>query len=129
MLGDKSTQLCYFLYFRSTVCICGVIIMVLFPFCSWTACDCDPVGSEHGGECESRTDVADGFVAGRCICKRFVEGPRCDMCANGYWNMRPDNPEGCEGKQHMKSLIQLIMPQAVWGNIHPFSILLISFLK
>ncbi|KAK2178481.1 hypothetical protein NP493_542g02038 [Ridgeia piscesae] len=52
------------------------------------SCDCDPVGSEHGGECD--------LVSGRCICKRFVEGRRCDQCMHGYWNMAPENPEGCE---------------------------------
>jgi methyl-accepting chemotaxis protein len=59
-------------------------------------CDCDPIGSEHGGECESRTDVIHELVAGRCVCKRFVEGRRCDTCIDGYWNMRADNPDGCE---------------------------------
>ncbi len=63
----------------------------------YTACDCDPAGSEHQGECESHTDEEHGLVAGRCICKRYVDGPRCDMCKNGYWNMLDDNPEGCEG--------------------------------
>ena len=62
----------------------------------FSACDCDPVGSEHGGECESHDDQEHGLVAGRCICKRFVEGRRCDMCRDGYWNLTPDNPEGCE---------------------------------
>ncbi len=63
-----------------------------------TECDCDPYGSEHGGECESRTDPNNDLVAGRCICKRFVDGVRCDTCTDGYWNLRDDNPEGCEGK-------------------------------
>jgi hypothetical protein len=62
------------------------------------ACDCDPTGSEHGGECESRTDRANDLVAGRCICKRYVEGIRCDQCRNGYWNMKANSPEGCERK-------------------------------
>ena len=62
------------------------------------ACDCDPTGSEHQGECESHADAELGLVAGRCICKRFVDGPRCDTCKNGYWNMVADNPEGCEGR-------------------------------
>jgi len=61
------------------------------------ACDCDPIGSEHGGECESRTDVIHDLVAGRCICKRLVVGRRCDSCMDGYWNMKADNPDGCEG--------------------------------
>lgn len=60
------------------------------------ACNCDPDGSEHGGECESRTDPFNDLVAGRCICKRYVQGQRCDTCQNGYWNLQADNPEGCE---------------------------------
>ena len=67
------------------------LVVVLF-----AACDCDPIGSEHGGECESRTDVVHELVAGRCVCKRFVEGLRCDTCMDNYWNMRSDNGEGCE---------------------------------
>ncbi|XP_035677863.1 laminin subunit beta-1-like isoform X6 [Branchiostoma floridae] len=59
-------------------------------------CDCDPDGAVNGGECESRTDPANNLVAGRCICKRNVDGERCDRCRGGYWNMRADNPEGCE---------------------------------
>lgn len=59
-------------------------------------CDCDPIGSEHGGECESKTDIVHDLIAGRCICKRYVEGRRCDTCMDGYWNMRSDNYDGCE---------------------------------
>lgn len=60
-------------------------------------CDCDPIGSEHGGECDSRTDPVHGFVAGRCICKRYVEGSRCDVCVDHFWNLKLENPDGCEG--------------------------------
>ena len=61
-------------------------------------CQCDPTGSEHGGECESHTDQENDLVAGRCICKKYVEGERCDSCQDGFWNMREDNPDGCEGR-------------------------------
>jgi len=61
-------------------------------------CDCDPIGSEHGGECESRTDPSHDLVAGRCLCKRFVEGRRCDTCKAGFWNMKAENHDGCERK-------------------------------
>ena len=73
------------------------IFLSVFP-----ACDCDPTGSEHQGECESHSDPEIGLETGRCICKRYVDGPRCDMCKNGYWNLLADNPEGCEGmvKRH-----------------------------
>ena len=70
---------------------------VVFSFgISLAACNCDPVGSEHNGECESHTDPQSGLVAGRCICKHYVEGDRCDTCRNGYWNRQAGNPEGCE---------------------------------
>ncbi|KAK3579401.1 hypothetical protein CHS0354_029709 [Potamilus streckersoni] len=59
-------------------------------------CDCDPDGSQFKGECENREDPANGMVAGRCICKQNVEGRRCDTCKSEFWNLRDDNPEGCE---------------------------------
>ncbi|KAK7490606.1 hypothetical protein BaRGS_00018209 [Batillaria attramentaria] len=59
-------------------------------------CDCDTFGSQNQGICESVTDEILGTVAGRCICKRFVTGDRCDTCINNYWNLRQDNPDGCE---------------------------------
>ncbi|XP_013395107.1 laminin subunit beta-1 isoform X3 [Lingula anatina] len=59
-------------------------------------CDCDPKGSENSGECESRSDPEHNLVAGRCFCKRFVDGPRCDTCKNGYWNLREESIDGCE---------------------------------
>ena len=65
----------------------------------FSACNCDPVGAEHGGECQGRTDPAHDLVAGRCICKRYVVGDRCDTCQDGYWNMKSGNPDGCECKE------------------------------
>ncbi|XP_022099297.1 laminin subunit beta-1-like [Acanthaster planci] len=59
-------------------------------------CDCDPAGSENGGECESHTDPANNLIAGRCICKRFTTGVRCDTCQDGYWSLRAENPDGCQ---------------------------------
>ncbi|XP_071961218.1 laminin subunit beta-1-like [Antedon mediterranea] len=59
-------------------------------------CDCDPSGSEMGGECESRTDAMMNLEAGRCLCKRYVNGKRCDTCMNGFWNLQENNPDGCE---------------------------------
>ncbi|XP_071040425.1 laminin subunit beta-1 isoform X2 [Parasteatoda tepidariorum] len=60
------------------------------------ACDCDPTGSLDEGICDSRTDLLSGLVAGRCHCKRNVDGRRCDRCKNGFWNFQAENPEGCE---------------------------------
>ncbi|XP_074646812.1 laminin subunit beta-1-like [Tubulanus polymorphus] len=59
------------------------------------SCDCDPHGSENGGECDSRTDPDLGMIAGRCVCKRHIDGRRCDTCKNGYWDLQTDNPDGC----------------------------------
>ncbi|XP_055926474.1 laminin subunit beta-1-like [Argiope bruennichi] len=59
-------------------------------------CDCDPIGSLDEGICDSRTDTLSGLVAGRCHCKKNVEGRRCDRCKNGFWNFQAENPDGCE---------------------------------
>ncbi|XP_077998074.1 laminin subunit beta-1-like [Glandiceps talaboti] len=59
-------------------------------------CNCDPNGAVNGGECESREDPDNGLQAGRCICKRFAEGERCDVCRDGYWDLQFSNPEGCQ---------------------------------
>lgn len=59
-------------------------------------CNCDSVGGVSGGECEGKTDPVAGLVAGRCICKRNVEGIRCNRCKPGYWNLQSSNPDGCE---------------------------------
>ncbi|KAJ8301303.1 hypothetical protein KUTeg_020290 [Tegillarca granosa] len=60
------------------------------------ACDCDPHGSEFEGQCDGFTNEAYGMVAGRCTCKRYVEGKRCDTCQENYWNLQENNPYGCE---------------------------------
>ncbi|KAL4226155.1 Laminin subunit beta-1 [Mactra antiquata] len=59
-------------------------------------CDCDPTGAEFNGECDNRDDPELDMVAGRCICKTYVTGRRCDMCKDGYWNLIDENPDGCE---------------------------------
>ncbi|ESO12687.1 hypothetical protein HELRODRAFT_62664, partial [Helobdella robusta] len=59
-------------------------------------CDCDPRGSEVLGGCESTGDAELGIEAGRCNCKKFVTGHRCDTCLPGYWNLDERNPHGCE---------------------------------
>ena len=64
----------------------------------FSACDCDPSGSQYDGECENRDDDTLDLVAGRCICKTYVTGRRCDQCQEGYWNLKEDDPDGCEGK-------------------------------
>uniref|UniRef100_A0A8C9UHG8 Laminin subunit alpha-5 n=1 Tax=Serinus canaria TaxID=9135 RepID=A0A8C9UHG8_SERCA len=35
------------------------------------------------------------FPQGSCACRAYVEGPACDRCKPGYWNLTPENPYGC----------------------------------
>ncbi|EDW63810.1 laminin subunit beta-1 [Drosophila virilis] len=59
-------------------------------------CDCDPDGSLDEGICDSVNDPENGIEAGACHCKPNVKGRRCDRCKDGYWNLDPNNPAGCE---------------------------------
>ncbi|XP_055695879.1 laminin subunit beta-1 [Lutzomyia longipalpis] len=59
-------------------------------------CDCDPHGSVDDGICDSVTDPEYNIEAGACHCKVNVKGRRCDSCKDGFWNLNPDNPMGCE---------------------------------
>lgn len=63
------------------------------------ACDCDPSGSVGLGECQMEEDPVLNLRAGQCICKRNVYGARCDRCKNGYFNLRKENLDGCEGEE------------------------------
>ena len=63
---------------------------------AFLACDCDPSGSTGFGECETYADPIDGTVAGRCLCKRNVQGRRCDLCKDGFWNLQESNLNGCQ---------------------------------
>ncbi|CAG9828598.1 unnamed protein product [Diabrotica balteata] len=59
-------------------------------------CDCDPRGALDGGICDSVTDPVNNLIAGFCHCKENVEGRRCDVCKNGFWNFTEENPLGCQ---------------------------------
>ncbi|XP_042191375.1 laminin subunit beta-4 [Callorhinchus milii] len=63
------------------------------------SCTCDPEGSLSNGLCESHSDPILNTVAGRCICKRNVEGTRCDQCKPGYFGLSAVDPEGCKACQ------------------------------
>ncbi|KJH49213.1 laminin EGF-like protein [Dictyocaulus viviparus] len=58
-------------------------------------CTCDKSGSQDDGICEGEEDPERGLVAGKCYCKSNVDGPRCDRCKNGFWNLQSSNPDGC----------------------------------
>ncbi|XP_056149920.1 laminin subunit gamma-1 [Lampris incognitus] len=48
-------------------------------------CSCNPSGSTQ--ECDVQT--------GKCQCKDNVEGFSCDRCKLGFFNLDPQNPQGC----------------------------------
>lgn len=58
-------------------------------------CQCDRRGSKTEGICEGEEDPARGLVAGKCYCKPNVDGPNCDRCANGFWDLRAEDANGC----------------------------------
>uniref|UniRef100_A0A8C8SN51 Laminin subunit beta 4 n=1 Tax=Pelusios castaneus TaxID=367368 RepID=A0A8C8SN51_9SAUR len=58
-------------------------------------CDCDPEGTLSSGLCESRTDSILGTTAGQCLCKKNVEGVRCDKCKPSYYGLSGSDPLGC----------------------------------
>lgn len=72
---------------------CSVSPEVRYIFtCSYvSACDCDPAGSQGNGLCDA--------LSGRCVCKENVDGQRCDRCKQGFFNLRQDNPAGCQGRK------------------------------
>ncbi|XP_028831523.1 laminin subunit alpha-3-like [Denticeps clupeoides] len=61
-----------------------------FPFCSESILppspQCNPGGSEVGIKIRPSAP---------CVCLPNVEGIRCDRCKPLYWNLSPENPEGC----------------------------------
>lgn len=67
-------------------------------FSLMAACNCEVAGSINDGLCDSRTDSRLGMIAGQCRCKQFVEGPRCDRCKSGYYNLDEFNDYGCTRK-------------------------------
>uniref|UniRef100_A0A915EV46 Uncharacterized protein n=1 Tax=Ditylenchus dipsaci TaxID=166011 RepID=A0A915EV46_9BILA len=35
-------------------------------------------------------------VSGQCTCKRYVAGQKCDLCADGFYNMQANSQVGCQ---------------------------------
>ncbi|KAK7880274.1 hypothetical protein WMY93_030641 [Mugilogobius chulae] len=50
-------------------------------------CLCNAAGTVNGGVCDD--------TSGSCQCKANVEGPECDRCKQGFYNLSPSNPLGC----------------------------------
>ena len=73
---------------------CSFICFCFLPqsSCFSLACDCSTVGSAPDSQynCDNAT--------GQCFCKDNVFGRRCDECKDTYWNLTPDNPQGCLGR-------------------------------
>uniref|UniRef100_A0A0N5BNI8 Laminin subunit beta-1 n=1 Tax=Strongyloides papillosus TaxID=174720 RepID=A0A0N5BNI8_STREA len=59
-------------------------------------CNCNKIGSLFNGICESEHDIERNLIAGKCYCKKYVDGDRCDRCKDGYWNLNDFNEDGCE---------------------------------
>ncbi|XP_078105448.1 laminin subunit beta-3 [Sander vitreus] len=50
-------------------------------------CICSAEGTVNGGRCDDST--------GACQCKVNVEGPHCERCKRGYYDLSASNPLGC----------------------------------
>ncbi|CAH2303158.1 laminin subunit alpha-5 isoform X1 [Pelobates cultripes] len=66
---------------RCDVCVPG---MYGFPNCE--VGPCNPSGS---------SSVSVNPPEGSCECREHVEGTACDKCKPLYWNLLPENPQGC----------------------------------
>lgn len=55
-------------------------------------CDCNTDGSVDDGICDSISDQEPG----QCHCRTNVHGRQCDVCKEGFWNLNPSNPDGCQ---------------------------------
>ncbi|XP_062584554.1 usherin-like isoform X1 [Saccostrea cucullata] len=52
---------------------------------------CSPCECEVAGSLNSTCDI----ITGKCFCKQFVEGRRCDACISGASYISSENPYGC----------------------------------
>lgn len=52
-----------------------------------TRCLCNAAGTVGGSICEENSDS--------CQCKPNVEGPQCDRCVSGFYNLSTSNSQGC----------------------------------
>nr|XP_018671138.2 usherin isoform X1 [Ciona intestinalis] len=55
---------------------------------------CKPCGCLRAGVVNETMDCAK--IDGQCECKPRVRSRRCNICVDGFFNLRRDNPEGCD---------------------------------
>lgn len=72
------------------------LLFLIYHFLFKLACNCDMRGSLKDGICDSKDDEKQNLISGRCHCKEYADGPKCNVCKPGYWNLREDNYDGCE---------------------------------
>ncbi|TRY81696.1 hypothetical protein DNTS_026007 [Danionella cerebrum] len=65
-------------------------------------CDCDPDGSLDQGVCDPGS--------GQCMCKRNVEGERCDRCKFGFYGFSHDDPNGCQSHWGLGNTVYGCLP-------------------
>lgn len=70
---------------------CDTCSVGFFNFPTCESCPCHPDGIFHNDR-----SMCSYFVSGECTCKKNVRGDQCKKCANRYWNLSGDNPDGCE---------------------------------
>ena len=45
-----------------------------------------------------------------CTCKKFVTGPRCDACLDGYWDLSEKNGDnGCKSNPKCLKLLKNLL--------------------
>ena len=63
----------------------GLVVVNALLLCRM--CNCTSEGSE-GITCDATT--------GQCYCRSLADGPTCDVCATGAYNLQETNPNGCQ---------------------------------
>ena len=63
------------------------LLNVLFIF--MIDCTCDQRGAENGNICSHEPN-------GQCRCKPLAEGPKCNKCLDGYWDLKKESNLGCK---------------------------------
>ena len=75
-------------------CLSIGIELALCVDCFSLECDSNSLGTVRGTVCQPLHTPM--ISAGQCRCKRNVTGVQCDQCVPGTYNLRADNPDGCQ---------------------------------